>query len=162
PGGPGRPGGPGGPAGMMLQGREGARNGLASAMGIEFKYVHADLDFEGTTIKNIAVRYKGNGTFIQSRSGPKRSMKIDLDEFDKKQDLAGVKKLNLNTGVTDGSEMNEVLSPRLFRDAGVPAPRTAYARVYVTVPGKYDRQFLGLYSLVENIDGDFLKDRFGS
>src|SRR6476469_246092 len=33
-----------GPPRMNLQGAEGKRNGLASMMGIEFKYVHADLD----------------------------------------------------------------------------------------------------------------------
>jgi hypothetical protein len=57
--------------------------------------------------------------------------------------------------------MNEVLSHRLFRDAGVPAPRTAYARVYATVPGKYDRQYLGLYSLVEDVDKTFAEENFG-
>ena len=30
--------------------------------------------------------------------------------------------------------MNEVLAFRLYRDAGVPAPRTAYAQVYVSIP----------------------------
>jgi len=36
--------------------------------------------------------------------------------------------------------MNEVFVTRLFRDAGVPAPRTAYARVFVTVPGKFAKR----------------------
>ena len=58
--------------------------------------------------------------------------------------------------------MNEVLSHKLFRDAGVPAPRTAYARVDVSVPGKYQREYLGLYSLVENVDNRFARDRFGT
>lgn len=160
--GAGGPGGRGGRPGMMLQGPEGSRNGLASAIGIEFKYVHADLEFEGKTFKDVAVRYKGNGTFLQSRSSAKRSLKIDLNEFAKDQNLAGVTKLNLHNGVTDASSMNEVLSHRLFRDAGVPAPRAAYARVYITVPGKHDKQYLGLYSLVENVDGAFTQDRFGT
>jgi hypothetical protein len=33
--------------GLMLQGPEGKRNGLASAMGIDFVYVHADLEVAG-------------------------------------------------------------------------------------------------------------------
>ena len=41
------PGAGGRGPGMNLQGAEGKRNGLASAMGIEFKYVHADLEVEG-------------------------------------------------------------------------------------------------------------------
>lgn len=156
-------GGPGGRgAGLNLQGAEGKRNGLASAMGIEFDYVHADLEFGGVSFRDVAVRYKGNGTFMQSRGSLKRSLKVDLNEFVKGRKIAGLTKLNFHNNVTDASWMNEVLSHRLFRDAGVPAPRTAYARVYVTVPGKFDRQYFGLYSLVENIDGNFAAENFGS
>ena len=109
---------------MNLQGPEGKRNGLASAAGIEFKYVHANLDFEGIQFQNVAVRYKGNGTFMESRNSRKRSLKIDLNEFRPGQKLAGITKLNLHNNVTDGSWMNEALSYQLYRDAGVPAPRS--------------------------------------
>jgi hypothetical protein len=162
-GGPGQGGGMrGGPPGMLLQGREGQRNGLASSMGIEFKYVHADLEFAGMTLKDVAVRYKGNGTYMQSRDSNKRSLKVDVNKYVKGRHLAGVTQLNFHNNVTDASWMNEVLSHRLFRDAGVPAPRTAYARVYITVPGKHNREYLGLYSLVEDIDTPFLEERFGT
>jgi hypothetical protein len=43
----------------------------------------------------------------------------------------------------------------------VPAPRTAYARVFLTVPGTYEKQYLGLYSLVEDVDSHFAKENFG-
>ena len=165
PAGPGNPGGgPGGPGGrgMNLQGPQGKRNGLASAAGIEFKYVHADLDFGGRVFKDVAVRYKGNGTWMQSQGSEKRSLKIDLNHFVKGQKLAGMSQLNLHNSVTDPSWMNEVLSHRLFRDAGVPAPRTAYARVFVTVKGKFEKKYLGLYSLVEDIDGTFVREHFGA
>jgi spore coat protein CotH len=165
PGGPGGFGRPGGPAGgrgpgLMLQGPEGKRNGLASAMGIEFEYVRADLEFEGQSFKNVAVRYKGNGTFIQSRGTLKRSLKIDLNKHVDDQEVAGVSTLNLHNCFTDASWMNEVLSHRLYRDAGVPAPRTSYARVHVTVPGKHERKYFGLYSIVEDVGKAFGKDRF--
>jgi spore coat protein CotH len=158
------PAGPGGrgPGGPPLQGSEGKRNGLASAMGIEFPFAKAGLQFNGVAFKDVAVRYKGNGTFMQSRGSLKRSLKLDLNRHAAGRQLAGVTKLNLHNCVTDASYMNEVLSHRLFRDAGVPAPRSAYARVYVDVPGKYTNQYLGLYSLVENLDNSFLKERFGS
>src|SRR3954469_4200023 len=113
----------GGGAQMMqirLQGAEGRRNGLASAMGVEFKYVHGDLEFEGKEFKDLAVRYKGNGTWLTSAGMDKRSMKIDLNEFSKGQKLAGVVTLNLHNSITDASWMNEVMSHRLYRDAGVP------------------------------------------
>ena len=156
-------GGPGGRGpGLNLQGPEGKRNGLASAAGIEFKYVHADLEFAGQLLKNVAVRYKGNGTFMQSRGSLKRSLKIDLNKFVQGQKLAGVTKLNFHNNVTDASWMNEVLSHRLFREAGVPSARTAYAQVYLTVPGKFDREYLGLYSLLEDVDNNFAEENFGT
>ncbi|HEX2751123.1 MAG TPA: CotH kinase family protein, partial [Verrucomicrobiales bacterium] len=162
PGGP--PGGAprGGGGGMPLQGAEGKRNGLAAAAGIDFPYVHADLEFAGQAFPDVAVRYKGNGTYMESRGDLKRSLKIDLNKYVKGQKLAGRTTLNLHSNVTDATWMNEVLSYRLYREAGVPTPRTAYARLYLTVPGKYERQYVGLYSLVENPDNDFADDQFGT
>ena len=96
---------------------------------MDFPSVHADLDFEGQTIPNVSVRYKGNGTFLQSRASLKRSLKVDLNDGFPGPQTRGVTKLNLHNSVTDPSWMNEVLSYRLFRDAGVPAPRTALSRV---------------------------------
>jgi spore coat protein H len=66
--------------GFNLQGKPGGRNGLAAAMGIEFQYVHADLDWGGQGFKDVAVRYKGNGTFVQSWDSLKRPLKIDLNK----------------------------------------------------------------------------------
>lgn len=147
--------------GMMLQGPEGKRNGIASAMGIEFAYVHADLEFEGHRLRDVAVRYKGNGTFMESRNSLKRSLKIDLNKFVGGQRLGDVTMLTLQNNVTDASWMNEVLSYRLYRDADVPAPRTAYVKVFVTVPGKFERQYFGLYSMTEAVDKKFAERHFG-
>ncbi|HOK77190.1 MAG TPA: CotH kinase family protein, partial [Verrucomicrobiota bacterium] len=133
----------------MLLAPEGKRNGIGAALGFEFEYVHADLEFEGRLLCDVGVRYKGNGTFMESRNSLKRSLKVQLNKYVKGQSLDGVTTLNLQNNVTDVSMMNEVLAYRLYRDAGVPAPRTAYARVFVTVPGKHDRQYLGLYSMSE-------------
>jgi hypothetical protein len=87
---------------------------------------------------------------------------VDLNEFVKGQKIAGISKLNFHSAVTDASWMNETLSYAFYRDSGVAAPRTAYARVYVTVPGKFDNKYLGLYSLVENIDNNFADERFNT
>jgi spore coat protein H len=146
--------------GSFLQGPEGGRNGIAAAFGIVFDYVRADLEFGTNTFKEVGIRYKGNGTFLSSRDGLKRSLKLDLNHFVKGQKLAGMSQLNLHNSVRDPSGMNEAVAYRLFRDAGVPAPRTAYAKVYVTVPGKHDRRYFGLYNLIEDVGSAFAKDRF--
>src|SRR5512140_3657785 len=50
--------------GEGLQGPPGKRNGLASAMGIEFNTVHAGISIDGRSFTDVAVRYKGNGTYL--------------------------------------------------------------------------------------------------
>lgn len=149
-------------SGSFLQGPEGGRNGIAAAFGIVFEYVRADLEFGTNRFKDVGVRFKGNGTFLSSRDSLKRSLKIDLNQFVKGQKLAGMSQINLHNSVRDPSSMNEAVAYRLFRDGGVPAPRTAYAKVYVTVPGKHDRRYFGLYNLVEDVGNAFAEERFGT
>lgn len=91
-----------------------------------------------------------------------RSLKVDLNKYVKGQSLGRVTKLTLPNNVTDASMMNEVLAYRLYRDARVPAPRTAYAKVFVTVPGKYERKYSGLYSMSEAVDKQFAERHFGT
>ena len=155
-------GGGGPPGGMSLQGPEGKRNGLSSARGIEFNYVHADLTFAGKSFPDVAVRYNGNGTYMQSAQQVKRPMKVDLNEFVKGQKLAGFSKLNFHNSVTDASWMNEALAYRLYRDAGVPAPQVGYARLVLNVPTEHTNTVLGLYTLVENVDANFADEFFGT
>src|SRR5713226_7975593 len=100
-------------SGEWLQGPPGKRNGLASSMGIEFNTVHADLTVDGRPFKDIGVRYKGNGTYLEGMGAGKFSFKLDLNHFVKGQKLDGVTKLNLHNNVTDASWMNEPLSYRL-------------------------------------------------
>lgn len=156
-------GGPGGGGfAPRLQGPEGKRNGLSAAAGINFEYVRADLEFEGSRLTNVAVRYKGNGTYMGSRETDKKSFKVDLNEHVKGQKLATVSKLNFHNNVTDASLMNEPLSYALYRDAGVPAPMSGYVRLKVTAEGAHKNQYFGLYSLVENLDDNWAEARFGT
>jgi hypothetical protein len=153
-------------AGFGLGGRflgpPGGRNGVAARQGIEFDYVRATLQINEWTFRDVAVRYKGNGSYLRAtRSGSdKISLKVDLNKHVKGQKLAGVTTLNFQNNITDGSWMNEVLAYRLYRDAGALAPRTAYAQVYLTVDGQRDARYLGLYSLSENVDDNFFDERF--
>jgi spore coat protein H len=144
--------------GNFLLGPEGGRNGIMAAQGIVFDYVHADLDFGPHQFKDVGVRYKGNGTFWSSRDGLKRSLKVDLNQFVNGQKFAGMSQLNLHNSVRDRTGLNEAIAYRLFRDGGVAAPRTTYAKVYVTVPGKHEKQYLGLYNLVEDVGGAFVEE----
>jgi spore coat protein CotH len=148
------------PNGSFLQGPEGGRNGIASAFGIQFNYARADLEFGSQRVSEVAVRYKGNGTFLSSRESLKKSMKLDLDHFVKGQHLTGLTQINLHNSVRDPSNMNESVAYRIFRDCGVPAPRTSFAKVYITVAGTHERKYFGLYNVVEDVGGSFCEQHF--
>jgi spore coat protein H len=150
-----------GARGVPLLGPEGGRNGFLAAAGMVFDYVNADLKFGEHAFKDVGVRYKGNGTFMTSQRTLKRSLKIDLNQYEKGQEFAGISQLNLHNSVRDPSSMNEAVAYRLFREGGVPASRTAYAKVFVTVPDLHDRQYFGLYTLVEDVNHAMLEEQLG-
>ena len=149
----------GGGSQSWLQGAEGKRNGLSASRGIEFPWVHAAASIDGRTVEDIGVRFKGNGTFMLGQNVNKISMKLAFNEFVKGRKLGTLKTVNLHSNVTDGSYSNEVLAFRLFRAAGVPAPRTAYAPVHLTVTGRSANSYYGLFTLVENPDEPFVAAR---
>ena len=145
-----------------LQGAPGNRNGWGAANGVEFHYVHADLEFADRQFHDVGVRFKGNGTYLDARGTDKFPFKVDLNKYVKGQKLAGLETLNFHNNITDAGWMNEVLAYRLYRDAGVPAPRSSYLRMYVTVAGQFSHKYLGLYTLAENVDENFFQARTGS
>ena len=158
------PGGGFGFGGGRFLGPPGGRNGVAGRQGIEYDYVHATLQMDDWTFRDVAVRYKGNGSYLRaSRAGSdKISLKVDLNKYVKGQRLAGITTINFQNNITDVGWMNEVLAYRLYRDAGALAPRTTYAQVYLTVEGQPEKRYLGLYSISENVDENFFEERFGT
>lgn len=148
--------------GIVLRNPNASRNGLAGALGYDFNWVQGQLEFGPATFTNVAVRIRGNGTYVNSLFGPKQSFKVDLNRLTKGQSLAGLDELNFLNSIADGSYVRDSLAQEMFRALGVPGPRTAYAYLTLNVPGPFEDQPLGLYVMMENIDGDFAKDRFGS
>lgn len=147
---------------ILLRNPNAQRSGVAGILGFDFEWTSGDLEFSGALFTNVAVRFRGNGTYLGSLWGSKQSFKADLNKNVKGQELAGVRTLNFLNVIEDRSYMHDALGYELFRAAGVPGPRTAYAWLTVSVIGEFDRKPLGLYVMVENIDGDFAKSRFGS
>ncbi len=147
---------------VRLRNPKAQRSGVAGVLGFDFEWTSADLEFSGAIFTNVAVRFRGNGTYLGSLWGTKQSFKADLNKVVKGQELAGVRTLNFLNLIEDRSFMHDTLGYELFRTAGVPSPRTAYAWLTMTVSGQFERKPLGLYLMVENIDEDFAKARFGS
>src|SRR4029078_3953372 len=86
--------------------------------------------------------------------------KIELNRFEKEQRLAGVKTLNLANLVVDTSCLSDALGYEFFRESGIPAPRTAYSYLTLSVEGKMAAKPLGLYLLIEDVDSQFAAERF--
>lgn len=125
------------------------------------QYVPATLHFEGETYPEIGVRYKGGyGSLLTcfdsqgNRTCDKLSIKLAFDEYDPEGRFYSLKKLNFHSMEADPSHMHDSIVYKLFRDQDVPAPRTAYARLLV------NGELLGLFVLVEQIDGRFTRARF--
>ena len=138
------------------------QGGPPGRMGFEFDYVHGSVEVDGQAFKDAAVRFKGNASYMSSQRGLKRPFKIDLNKFEKNAQFNGVTTLVLNNNVMDASMMRETIAYPLFRAAGLPASRTGYAKVYLTVPGKHAREYVGLYTLVEYVDEEFIARHFGN
>jgi hypothetical protein len=128
--------------------------------GLSYAYVKARVEFDGTSLDDVGLRFKGQVSYMISRETPRRPMKLDFARFVSGARFAGVATLNLNNAAFDPSQARETLAFRTLRTLGVPAPRTGHALVYLSVPGLYDREYLGLYALIEEVDKRFLKDRF--
>lgn len=150
---------PAGARGADVLQADGRMMHYGGGFGLTFPWVHADLTVNGVQIKDVGLRYKGNNSFVRpSPTGPFRvNLKVKTDFFDNKADWDGVETLNFNAGARDPSLMREAMAFAIFRAAGVPAPRTAYAEVTFNVPGLYDNVPGGAFTLVENVNKQFLK-----
>ncbi|PWU12039.1 MAG: hypothetical protein C5B51_01465 [Terriglobia bacterium] len=102
------------------------------------------------TVKNLAIHSRGHG----SRSPFKPALHVGFDKNVKGQTLLGLSVLVLKSNTEDPSMVHERLSMLLFQRMGLPAPRESPARFYV------NDEYVGLYSIVENIDQSFLKRVF--
>jgi hypothetical protein len=143
----------------LLRNPQARRSGLMGVLGFEYPWTHGRLDFGGRTFTNVAVRLKGNMAVLYEQ---KRPFKVDLNRFTKGQKLGQVDELTFNNLCWDYSYLRDALGYEFFREAGVPAPRTAYAWLSASVAGKWDHKPLGLYLMLESVNGAFAKDRFGS
>jgi hypothetical protein len=131
------------------------------------EYVEGNLIFEGDTISPVGIRYKGSiGAYVGCLSGgdwanpsghktcTKLSMKIKINWEGREERFYGLKKLQFHSMNNDKSQMRERLGYWFFREMNVPAPRCVHARL------KINGVFIGVFALVEQIDGRFLRYNF--
>lgn len=116
-------------------------------------YLQASVEIDGVVVDSVGVRQKGYYSNWGS-DGLKEPLKIDFNEFVSGKKYDGLKKINLQNGFQDPTLMRDALAYKFMRDAGIAAPRTAYAKVYL------NDTYWGLYIVVEQVDNKFLKNWF--
>ena len=96
----------------------------------------------------VGIRVKGSSTYSDIDDKP--SLKVDFGFVADGLRFQGMRRLNLHNMILDPMLSSEVLNWAFFREAGLPAPRVGYARLDVNGDDR------GLYSIVEDIEDDFL------
>ena len=125
------------------------------------QYTIADVTIMGEHFNEVGLRFKGSfGTLYNCFDEnnalicDKLSMKIKFNEYIEEQRFLGLKRVNLQSWQNDGTKLKDCLSYDIFRETGIIAPRCAWANVFV------NDEALGLFGLVEQVDGRFTDSRF--
>ena len=114
--------------------------------------IEAALVVDRDTVGLVGVRYKGYTSYFTS--GRKKPLKIDLNEYVPGQRYDGLRKFNLNNSTGDPGMQRDLLCYEMMRRAGVPAPRVAFANVYL------NDELWGVYQIVEQVDKEFLQNNY--
>jgi putative membrane-bound dehydrogenase-like protein len=128
--------------------------------GTRFPWAECRVTIDGQALDPVGLRYSGDITYFVSARGLKRPLALQFDRFSEQQ-WNGLDSITLHSMPLDPSKAREALAFSIFRAAGVPAARTTFAEVSLTVAGRHDRELLGLYTLVEGVDDRFLGQHFG-
>jgi len=119
-------------------------------------YYQAQLRFDGKMLdSDIGIRLKGHIS-IQLSNDHSYPLKLDFNRYAEEQTLDGLKKLNLNNNFRDPplTIVRDFVGYNAWREFGVAASRTAFSHVRV------NQEDLGLYVMVEQVDGGFIKRHF--
>ena len=116
-------------------------------------YAPVTVVVNGVEYTNVAVKLKGAaGSFRSLDDRP--AMTLSFNKHVEGRRVFGLRRLHLNNSVQDPSYLSEYVGSALFREAGIPTPRVAWATV------RLDDRPLGLYVLKEAFEKEFLRCHF--
>jgi hypothetical protein len=114
-------------------------------------YYPADMKWRDVVVPQVGIRSRGSG----SRNKSKPGLKVDFGRYLDDQTAFGMKSLVLANAIQDPSMIGQRIGLGMFARMGMPAPRVVHVRVFV------NRDYIGLYELMEPIDKTFLARVFG-
>lgn len=112
---------------------------------LEDTYYRADMQWRDVTIPIVGLRSRGSG----SRNPHKPGLKIAFDQYISQKPF-GLKSIVLANGIQDPAMLKQRLGLKMFEKMGMPSPRVVHARLFI------NRQYIGLYQVIEPIDKLFL------
>lgn len=123
--------------------------------------------FEGRTWWHVGVRFKGYSTLKETWAAGsyKLPLRLEFDQFEdeypeiRNQRFFGFQTLSFFNNALDDSLIREKVLGDVLRESGVPAPRSAFYRVYIDVDGT--SRYFGLYTVVEVPDRPMFLTQFG-
>jgi spore coat protein CotH len=123
------------------------------------RYIRVTVEMGDVRVDDVGMRFKGSwGSLFWCADGTfdcdKLNLKFDFHEYVDAQRFYDVKKLNLHAMEVDDSNVREHLAYTVWRGAQVPASRTGWTTLRV------NDQDMGLFLLVEQVDGRFTRHRW--
>ena len=131
-------------------------------------YVPAQMYFNGKQWYDVGLRYKGNSSLQSAYNdgNGKLPLRIEMNHFENEnpningQTFYGFTQLSLSSNYKDDSYLHEKVAADVFRDFGVPAPQTAFYRIYIDYGN--GSVYFGLYTMVEVVfDTPMLNEQLG-
>ena len=113
----------------------------------------AEVIFNNTILDSVAIRYKGNSSFIKCSSVLKKPYNLDINDIIVGQTLMGYKKIKLSNSWFDPTFLKELLATKIYQRY-LPTYETNLMKVYTQ--GNYT----GLYLNQEAINKQFLEKHF--
>ncbi|MHC1693822.1 MAG: CotH kinase family protein [Eubacteriales bacterium] len=122
------------------------------------EYIMCDVVIDGNTVKNVAIRPKGNSSLssIASSDTDRYSFKLEFDHYNSTQTYFGLDKLALNNITQDNTYLKDYISYQMMNESKADAPLSSF--IYIKVNG----EDWGLYLAVEGIEESFAQRSYGS
>ncbi len=117
------------------------------------EWTPCDVTIDGETIKNVAIRTKGNSSLMMAQNG-KYSLRLKLDKYDKTNNYHGLTEFCMNNMLSDASCLRDILCYNAMYEVDGVAPHAAHTDMYLN--GK----LYSFYLLAEQ-PGDTLAERYG-
>ncbi|WP_304232854.1 CotH kinase family protein [Jiulongibacter sediminis] len=131
------------------------------------EYVAATITFNENIWNNVGFRLKGNSSLSRawSEGNYKLPFRLNFDKYEDEypeidnQRFYGFEELSMSPGYSDQSLMRDKLAADIFRDAGIPAARAAFYKVYIDF-GE-GQKYCGVYTMLEVIDDTMVDEQYG-